>query len=144
MSFGVSGRLYRISPDKDLVLKDSAKEWVIPAGTPVAMSNPLVNLNPTIFPEPKQFKPERWLENPHLDKYLVSFSKGPRACIGMNLAWAELYQTVAVLFGRYGAEGKGPKMKLYETTEEDVITAHDLFVPAPKFSSKGVRVVLSA
>lgn len=32
MSFGVSGRLYRISPDKALTFKDGKKEWVIPAG----------------------------------------------------------------------------------------------------------------
>jgi len=32
LSFGVAGRLYRISPDKTQVLRDGAKEWVIPAG----------------------------------------------------------------------------------------------------------------
>jgi hypothetical protein len=32
MSFGVAGRLYRISPDKAQIFKDGKKEWVIPAG----------------------------------------------------------------------------------------------------------------
>jgi hypothetical protein len=46
-----------------------------------------------------------------------------------------------VLLGRYDSEGKGPQIQLYETTEEDVITAHDFFVTVLKLSSKGVRVV---
>ena len=32
MSFGAAGRLYRISPDKELVFNDGKREWVIPAG----------------------------------------------------------------------------------------------------------------
>ena len=36
----------------------------------------LVHQNPTIFPEPEAFIPERWTENPALEKYLLSFSKG--------------------------------------------------------------------
>lgn len=55
------------------------------------MTSVLMHLNPNIFPSPKTFQPERWLENPRLSKYLVSFSKGSRQCLGMNLAYAELY-----------------------------------------------------
>jgi hypothetical protein len=45
-----------------------------------------VHRNPEIFPEPTVFDPERWLqEDSHdLDKYLVSFSKGPRSCLGIK------------------------------------------------------------
>jgi len=156
LSFGVSGRLYRISPDKAQILKDGAKEWAIPAGvhplsisptfliseqTPVAMSNPLVSLNPKVFPSPATFDPSRWLDNPQLDRYLVSFSKGSRGCVGMNLAWAELYFTLAAVFARYGREER--TMRLWRTDVEDVQAVHDFFVPAPKLDSKGVRVVLS-
>jgi cytochrome P450 len=108
------------------------------------MSNPLISLNPDIFPSPETFDPSRWLDNPQLDRYLVAFSKGPRGCVGLNLAWAELYFTVAAMFARYGSEsGEKGTMKLWKTTVEDVRTSHDFFVPAPRLESKGLRVVVS-
>jgi cytochrome P450 len=111
------------------------------------MTIPLLHLNPTIFPSPTTFNPSRWLNNPQLDRYLFSFSKGPRACIGMNLAWAELYNAVAAVFGHYGSGeggGEGPCMKLWQTTEKDVLLEHDYFVPFPWAGSQGVRVVVNA
>jgi cytochrome P450 len=108
------------------------------------MTIPLLHLNSTIYPSAELFIPERWLNNPQLDRYLFSFSKGPRACVGMNLACAELYNTVAGVFGHYGDEGEGPSMSLWQTTEEDVKTVHDYFVPFPWEGSKGVRVVVSS
>lgn len=53
-----------------------------------------MHMNPDIFPNPESFQPERWLqasaEGERLNKYLVSFSRGSRQCIGIKL----------VLFGR--------------------------------------------
>jgi cytochrome P450 len=43
-----------------------------------------VHNNPNIFPEPFKFKPERWIDSPDLDTWLVSFSKGPRMCLGIK------------------------------------------------------------
>jgi cytochrome P450 len=81
-----------------------------------------------------------------MDRYLVVFSKGPRACVGLNLAWAELYFTVAAVLARYGGEDNesGRKMRLWKTTVEDVQAVHDFFVPAPRLESEGVRVIVSA
>lgn len=36
-----------------------------------------------------------------------------------------------------------PRTKLYETDVDDVKYDHDLFAPAPKSTSKGVRVIIS-
>jgi cytochrome P450 len=55
------------------------------------MSTPLIHLNPQIFPDPLSFQPERFLEKPRLKRYLMSFSQGSRQCLGMQLAYAELY-----------------------------------------------------
>ncbi|KAE9378138.1 cytochrome P450 [Stipitochalara longipes BDJ] len=142
LSFGVAGRLYRISTTKTQMLKDGTKEWIIPAGTTVAMSNPLVSLNPKIFPSAAIFDPSRWLDNPQLDRYLVAFSKGLRGCVGLNLAWADLYFTVAAVFARGGGEER--TMRLWKTSVEDVQAIHDFFVPAPRLDSKGVKVILSS
>ena len=130
LSFGVSHRTQRIAPDTAMVYKD----WLIPAGTPVGMTNMLTHLDAEIFPEPHAFRPERWLDPSHsLDKYLVVFGRGSRACIGMNLAWAELYIPLATVLRRFDFE-------LYETTYADIETVHDYFTPYPKHDSNGVRV----
>ncbi|KAH7407904.1 cytochrome P450 [Cadophora sp. MPI-SDFR-AT-0126] len=157
LSYGISGRLYRVSPDKDQVFKDGEREWILPAGTPISMTIPLLHHNPTIFPSPSTFSPTRWLDNPQLDKYLFAFSKGPRGCVGLNLAWAQMYLVVAALVGRYApvaAEGEGergkeevvgPRMKLWKTKVDDVVLKHDFYVPGQSEETvkRGICVVVS-
>lgn len=67
-----------------MIYHDSStdKHWTIPAGIPVSMDATSINLNSKVYPEPLVFKPERWIENPRIDKYLLSFSKGSRMCVG--------------------------------------------------------------
>lgn len=55
-----------------------------------------------------------------------------------SLAYCDLFVSVAALTLRIF-----PRMKLYETTLDDVRYDHDMFIPQPKAGSKGVRVVLS-
>jgi cytochrome P450 len=60
-----------------------------------------IHENPSIFPEPFKFKPERWLEKrpegaPPLDRYLISFSKGSRQCVGMTYALLFLSTHISV------------------------------------------------
>jgi len=115
--------------------------------TPVGMTTPLIHLNPAIFPDPLSFQPERFLENPRLKRYLMSFSQGSRQCLGMNLAYAELYLVLSGLWRRYGGpetedeDGSG-WMELYETDRRDVEMEYDLFVPYGKKESQGIRVVI--
>jgi cytochrome P450 len=151
LSIRVSTRQHRICPDEALVLDDGGKEWVIPKGTVIAMSNPLIHLNPDIFPEPNLFDPERWTKDPGLEKYLWSFSKGPRQCLGVNLAYAELYLCISTLFRRFGGPSASEKgsssdglgtIELFETSLDDVTFHRDKFGPYPKEGSKGVRVIL--
>ncbi|KAK4210604.1 cytochrome P450 monooxygenase sdnE [Rhypophila decipiens] len=135
LSTGVSVRLPRVSPHKPILHGD----WVIPPGTPVSMTTLDVLRDPELFPDPTKYVPERWLGNPRtktgesLAKYFVAFGKGPRMCIGINLAYVEMHLTLAMLFRRFNLE-------LYETDLSDVEIAHDFMVPQPKLSTKGVRV----
>ena len=131
LSYGVVGRLQRISPDKPLQYQD----WTIPAGTPVSMTALLQHMDPSKFSNPTTFSPDRWLNSPDkAEKYLVPFSKGTRQCMGINLATAEIYLTLATVFRRFD-------MELYETTARDAEIAHDYFIPHGHADSKGVRVV---
>jgi cytochrome P450 len=69
------------------------------------------NTNPLIFPDPLAFDPERWLCDDETyrtrDKSMLSFSRGSRSCIGMNLAIATLHLTVAHMFRRFEIETNG-------------------------------------
>ena len=79
-----TARLLRVSPDAALSYRDRStkKEWSIPAGTAVSMDVRTMNMNSTIFPEPRDYLPERWIDNPRLDKHLMTFGKGARMCVG--------------------------------------------------------------
>ncbi|KFY46117.1 hypothetical protein V495_02642 [Pseudogymnoascus sp. VKM F-4514 (FW-929)] len=98
LSYGVCTRLQRIAPDETLTFNDGKKDWYIPPGTPVGMTSVLMHHDESVFPDSRTFLPERWIGNPQLSKYLISFSKGTRQCIGINLAYAELYIALARIF----------------------------------------------
>lgn len=85
----------------------------------VSVSVPAFSIHhdPSIFPNPYEFRPERWLEaeGPHkkamMDNF-IPFSVGPRACIGRNLAYFEQQILVATLVHRYDFEMVAPDYEL--------------------------------
>ncbi|KAF2828055.1 cytochrome P450 [Ophiobolus disseminans] len=139
LSYGSMHRLSRSHPKDTLQYRD----WIIPPGTPVGYSAYTLHRNPEVFPEPEKFKPERWLnlapaDRQHLRAHLNNFGRGSRQCVGMRLAYAELYLTLGYLFRRLGS-----KVQLQDTEyERDVAFLQDYFIPAPSRQSKGVRVVM--
>ncbi|KAF3490689.1 putative cytochrome P450 [Arthroderma uncinatum] len=119
-------------------------DWVIPPGVTVGMDAFHVHVNEDVYPEPLVFKPERWLNNPRgpdgvkpLSNYMVSFSRGSRVCLGMSLAYMELYVALATIFRRHNLE-------LFETIRSDADFVLDFVVPVPRLESKGVRVIVKA
>lgn len=110
------------------------QKWQIPPNVSISMSIVDICFNEKIFPDAHSFKPERWLDSTNnLDRYYVFFSKGYRTCLGMQLAYAELYHMIGGVFRNF-------ELELYETDVSDVKMAHDFFIPLPKLDSKGVRV----
>ncbi|ROV93806.1 hypothetical protein VMCG_08793 [Cytospora schulzeri] len=147
LAYGFPMRSPRIARDEDLIYKGMSGgktfEYVIPKGTAIGMSQWIQHHDEEVFPDSYSFSPERWLDEngqqrKGLERYMVAFSRGSRACIGMNLAYGELYIAVAALVLRVL-----PRMSLYETTVDDVKYDHDLVTSQPKKGSKGVRVVIS-
>jgi cytochrome P450 len=99
--------------------------------------------NEEIFPESFVFRPSRWLNNPiapsgkPLKHYMVSFGKGTRNCLGINLAKAEITIGLAMLVRRFNFE-------LWDTTyERDVRVVRDVVAPDCHPSSEGVRVLVT-
>jgi cytochrome P450 len=157
LSSGISTRLQRIATNETLIYtahpssgdkrSDGEKQYVLKPGIPLSMTGMLIHHSPTYFEDPMAFRPQRWIDDPALDTYLVPFSRGTRACVGINLAYAELYLTVAAVFSRYGSrEVRFPSdkgfLELYETSYRDIEIVGDGVTPLYRPDSNGVRVVV--
>lgn len=132
--FGLTGRNARIAPEEEL----SYRGYAIPPGTSMSMSTLCIHTNERVFPDPWRFQPERWLgaQGKALQKYHFGFGRGARRCLGMDLAYAELFLTLAAVV-------TGHTMELVETGEDDVRFLHDFQVAQSKLGSKGVRVLVT-
>ena len=83
LSPGVATRLARIAPDRDVMFGS----LVIPAGTPVGMTTLLMHHNENLYPNPRDFDPERWIDpasRRRLDKVYAPFSRGTMNCLRMQ------------------------------------------------------------
>ncbi|KAL2351348.1 cytochrome P450 [Cryomyces antarcticus] len=117
LTSGVTTGLSRVVPPEGAGICGT----VVPGKTIVSCGNTFVHYNVDTFNDPMAFSPERWLEDPELDKWLVPFSKGPRMCLGINLAWAELRLTFARVFHKFD-------MELDSSSPQELLW-HDKFLP---------------
>jgi len=137
----------RVAPSDDLIFTyPDGKQIVIPAGTIVGMNAPLLNRHPDWYSDPDEFRPERYLDDPRLLRRHLTFSKGGRQCLGINLAYQELQMFTAGIFRKYRVFDKtaqhqhGPTLELVETTIEDVRMYADFVTPGLRPGSIGVQV----
>lgn len=140
MSHAAAHRLVRAFPNKALVCHGRT----IPPGTMIGMTSMLLHENEDIFPEPHEFRPERWLTgsdttssngmSKKLSRYFTPFSRGTRACLGLNLAWAELYVVLAVVFRRFEFDVSRV------VRARDIDVTKDMLIGVPDPRSKGVVV----
>jgi cytochrome P450 len=81
---GVMNRQVRISPEVPIVYDDkrTGQTYTLPPGTVYSMSPLLTHSNEDVFPQAREYRPERWLENPKLGRYFLGFSHGTRSCVG--------------------------------------------------------------
>lgn len=147
----VSSRQQRVAPDEDLIYtnRSTGTAYKISASTCISMTPVLLSRLPNIYPSPSEFRPERFLENPKLKQYQLTFSRGTRMCLGINLAYQEMYIILAGLFGRFDVwdgtgEQKSLTLELFKTTREDVDIVRDLVTENVKNDSLGVRVLVKA
>lgn len=73
----------------------------LPAGTWIVMSPYITHRMPEVFPDPYEFRPDRWLSI-HPSAYeFMPFSAGPRYCLGASLAMLQLKTALPILLQRY-------------------------------------------
>ncbi|KAJ9603454.1 hypothetical protein H2200_012232 [Cladophialophora chaetospira] len=100
----------RVSPGKIIGGK------YVPAGVIVSNVPYSTQRDPTAFPNPEEFSPDRWANpSPEMKIMHRPFATGPRNCIGMHLARVQLLITVCAIYQRYEVE-LDPK-----TTEEMMV-----------------------
>lgn len=77
----------------------------IEGGVTVSVPTYYAHRDPTLFPEPESYSPERWLHESECSRDMraafIPFSSGGRACIGRNITMMEQQILVATLVHRY-------------------------------------------
>lgn len=76
----------------------------IPNGSNILISIPTLHNNPTIWPNPERFDPDRFLPDAvaaRSPNAYVPFGRGPHSCIGVHFSLQELLIMTAVLCHRF-------------------------------------------
>jgi cytochrome P450 len=136
-------RLYSIVPmlprtvDGDDTIP--ASEWggstdiVIPQGTIVMIGVDGLHHRADIWPDPYQFKPERFYDMSQVDEYsFIPFIVGPRNCLGQHLALLEASIVLSYMITYWDLE------LVSETEKREGIKRHPLVVPLSP--ENGLRV----
>lgn len=100
-------RLHPVVPNinrtlaKDFVTED----YFIPKGSHVAIATLSIHRNAECFKEPDVFRPSRWEDPSEQEALMVAaylpFALGRRNCVGQSLAYAEIYNVLAILLVDY-------------------------------------------
>mmetsp|Transcript_4408 Transcript_4408/g.4836 ORF Transcript_4408/g.4836 Transcript_4408/m.4836 type:complete len:484 (+) Transcript_4408:32-1483(+) len=98
----------RLYPAVPFIMRDlkeplTLKNTVMAPGSMIQVSAYALHRNPTVWPEPEKFMPERFLESPKPFTY-IPFSAGPRNCIGQNFAMHEMIVVLAMILRVYNIE----------------------------------------
>lgn len=83
--------LWRVVPEPG----DEIAGHFFPGGTKVGVNTWVAHNNPTIFPQPEEFRPERWLEAGEgqlkkMEAYWMPFGLGSRTCLGRHISVLEI------------------------------------------------------
>ena len=90
-------RLRPVLPIVARVLKEDVEigGYNLPAGATVAPCIHLIHRRPDIYPEPRRFRPERFLEQPAGTYTWIPFGGGVRRCLGATFALFEMRQVLS-------------------------------------------------
>jgi cytochrome P450 len=75
--------------------------YEVPAGMGVVASITLAHSNPAVFPEPEQFRPERFLERKFSPFEYLPFGGGARRCLGAAFALYEMKVVLGTLLAAH-------------------------------------------
>ncbi|XP_052839469.1 cytochrome P450 6a8 [Drosophila gunungcola] len=119
-----TSRLYTIVPNLDRkahkrYVVPGHPEFVIEAGQSVIVPSSAIHLDPSIYPEPFEFRPERFSPEESANRPSVAwlpFGDGPRNCIGMRFGMMQARIGLALLIKnfRFSTCSKTPDPLVYD------------------------------
>ncbi|SOE18220.1 cytochrome P450 [Hoeflea halophila] len=107
---GVVLESLRLSPPATFIPLKSVRETSIgsikvPANTAIYLCPRETQRDPTVYPDPEMFRPERWDAKTAPDAYeFIAFSGGVRRCPGATFATIYIKMVIAMLVERGGLE----------------------------------------
>jgi cytochrome P450 len=104
--------------------------YAVPAETPLAMSILLLHHREDLYPEPFEFRPERWLGRKPGTYEWIPFGGGIRRCLGAALAMAEQRVVLEAMARRLDIKADDP-------APEHAVHRNVTMIP-----SRGARVVI--
>ncbi|MDP1560042.1 MAG: cytochrome P450, partial [Pirellulaceae bacterium] len=84
-------------------------EYHLTAGMGLALATVLAHYNPTTFPEPDLFRPERFIEQSFSPFQYMPFGGGHRRCIGAAFASYEMAMVLGVFLRRFDFQLLDPR-----------------------------------
>ena len=94
----------------------------IPSGSCVDIFPYALHRDPEFWPDPLQFKPERFFEPTHHPYAYLPFGGGPRSCLGQRFALVEMRMCCAKLFTKF-------EFNLFPGFKPQYFKGHPVFVP---------------
>ena len=106
--------------------------WRLPKGVTVMPAISLMHSDPSVFPEPESFRPERFLEGEGSTYTWIPFGGGRRRCLGAAFASFEMRIVLRTILAN-------ATLRADRARDEGVRNRHITLVPA-----RGARVVRTA
>ncbi|RPB13088.1 cytochrome P450 [Morchella conica CCBAS932] len=105
LGYGIVSASPRLVPREGAVIGG----YHLPSDSVIEIDHYSVSHDEEIFPDSYTFSPERWLspESKTKEKYVIAFGAGSRQCLGVNLAYCELYLAFAGIFRRFELDAVG-------------------------------------
>lgn len=124
VSMANPSKLARVVPDHGWTFKGTK----FPAGTEVSCAPFELHFNESVFENPREFNPRRWVEegltSKEMERDSIPFGQGTRQCIARNLATAELFLAVKALVESgvmHGAQAVADKIEIQEWFNSHVV-----------------------
>ncbi|KUJ13771.1 putative cytochrome P450 monooxygenase [Mollisia scopiformis] len=114
--------LTRITPPVGTTIEG----YFIPGNIVIGTSGGCMHQNSSVFPEPQEFKPERWLtedeeKRKEMNRWFWAFGSGGRMCIGSHYAIHMLKLSIAAIYSNFETE----------IVDDEGIEQEDAFLAGP-------------
>jgi len=120
----------RVYPTLPLTGRNAANKvelvgQTIPKGGAIMVNIHALHRDPTVFENPEEFNPERFIDKTYPPHQYMPFGVGPKICVGQKLAMIEVKLAIARVYQRFDVVLKNDKVTpVYEATlgpKEDFI-----------------------